>query len=223
MSDQHAAVDEVTTIGHERLIFFSDAVFAIAITLLALDIRIPELVGRVSNGQLVDALIGLAPKLFAYALSFAVIGLFWLAHWRRYLLIERANETLVLLNVVLLGFVALIPFPTALLGAHGDLPSALIVYALIVSAAGLMGSATWIYAARHSLVRSGVTPRIVELGMFRALSIPMVMLASLALLPFVGTTITEMSWLLILPLQVLIARRFRARGSDDRGALQGRR
>jgi uncharacterized membrane protein len=68
--------------GLERLVFFSDAVFAIAITLLALDIRVPELAGTVTNDGLAAAIAALGPRIFAYVLSFAVVGLFWLAHWR---------------------------------------------------------------------------------------------------------------------------------------------
>lgn len=64
--------------GLERLIFFSDAVFAIAITLLALEIRLPALPEAVSDAQLRDALLALAPKYVSYVISFMVIGIFWL-------------------------------------------------------------------------------------------------------------------------------------------------
>jgi uncharacterized membrane protein len=197
--------------GRERLVFFSDAVFAIAITLLALDIRIPELAGHATNVDVAAAVGALAPRIFAYALSFAVVGLFWLAHWRRYLLIEHVDEGLVLLNILLLGFVALIPFPTALLGEHGDVPFAVLVYVVIVSATGLMGPISWIYADRKGLIDPDLGRSEVLLGAMRGLAVPFVMLASLVLLPFASTAVVQASWLLIFPVQALIRRWVRAR------------
>jgi uncharacterized membrane protein len=196
--------------GRERLVFFSDAVFAIAITLLALDIRLPELAGHATNEEVAAAIGALAPRIFAYALSFAVVGLFWLAHWRRYLLIEHVDEGLVLLNIVLLGFVALIPFPTALLGEHGDVPIAVIVYALILSATGFMGTVTWVWADRKRLIDPDLSRYEVVLGALRGLAVPIVMLASLLLLPIANTSIVEATWVAIFPVQSLIRRWARA-------------
>jgi uncharacterized membrane protein len=197
--------------GRERLVFFSDAVFAIAITLLALDIRIPELVGVVTNATLAEAIGELGPRLFAYALSFAVVGLFWLAHWRRYLLVEHVDETLVFLNLILLGFIALIPFPTAILGEHGDLAVSVVLYVVILSGAGLMGTATWLYAASRNLIAPDVPREAVLVGALRGLAIPVVFLASLALLPF-GTSVVEAAWLLTFPIQALVVRSVGGRG-----------
>jgi uncharacterized membrane protein len=72
--------------GLERIVYFSDAVFAIAITLLVIDLRLPEFANSTSltNAQINRVLHDLAPKIFSYVLSFSVIGLYWLAHWRRY-------------------------------------------------------------------------------------------------------------------------------------------
>jgi len=197
--------------GRERLVFFSDAVFAIAITLLALDVRVPDIAGEATNGTVAPALGSIAPRIFTYALSFAVVGLFWLAHWRRYLLIEHVDEGLVLLNILLLGFVALIPFPTALLGEHGDVPFAVVVYVLIISATGVMGPVSWIYADRKGMIDPGLSRTEVMLGAMRGLAVPFVMLASLVLLPFFSTALVQASWLLIFPVQALIRRWVRSR------------
>jgi uncharacterized membrane protein len=192
--------------GRERLVFFSDAVFAIAITLLALDVRVPDIAGQASNSDVAAAIGSVAPRIFAYVLSFAVVGLFWLAHWRRYLLIEHVDEGLVLLNIILLGFVALIPFPTALLGEHGDVPIAIVVYVVILSATGIMGPVTWIYADRKRLIDPNLRRSEITLGAMRGLAVPFVMLASLVLLPFVSTTVVQLTWLAIFPVQAVIRR-----------------
>ncbi len=195
-----------TDIGIERLVFFSDAVFAIAMTLLVIDLRVPDLVGSVTNQALATALADDLPRVFSYALSFSVIGMYWLSHWRRYAVVRRADETLVLLNLLLLGLVAAIPFPTSLLGQYGDLAVAVILYAGLLAAAGLAGTAGWWYVNHAGLVRHRVSSTEVRIGMLRGLAVPIVMLGSLLLLPFLGPGPVELTWLLIIPMHWLIAR-----------------
>lgn len=192
-------------LGLERLVFFSDAVFAIAMTLLVIDVRLPELVGQISDGELADALGGLWPRVFAYALSFSVIGIYWMAHWRRYLLVERTDEGLARLNLLLLGLVAFIPFPTSLLGQYGDRSLVVALYAVVLALAGLSGAACWAYAASRGLLRPTVSPDQYRLSLLRGLAAPTVFLASLLALPVVGTTMTELLWLLVFPAQRLAA------------------
>lgn len=192
--------------GVERLVFFSDAVFAIAITLLVVDLRVPEMAGQVTDARLAEAVAGLTPRIFAYALSFAVIGLYWLTHWRRFAMIDRLDERMVLLNLLLLAFVAFIPFPTSLIGEYGNHELAVIVYATTLATSGLVGTASWLYAARAGLISADVTRDDVRLGALRGIAVPAVMLGSLALLPLAGPEVVEYVWLGIFPLQWLIAR-----------------
>jgi TMEM175 potassium channel family protein len=94
----------------DRLEAFSDGVFAIAITLLVLDFRVPDL-GR----DLGRALLDLWPSLFAYVISFATIGVIWVSHHGIFDRIDRIDRTFLFLNLFLLATIALIPFPTAVL------------------------------------------------------------------------------------------------------------
>jgi uncharacterized membrane protein len=191
----------------ERITFFSDAVFAIAITLLALEIRLPES-APTDPAHLGEAILGLAPVLFSYALSFAAIGLYWLAHWRRYDYVDRADEGLAVINLGHLAFVGLIPFPTALLGAHGDQPGPVIVYAVVLSAAGVVGTLAWLYAYRRGLVTPGIPASWVRLSALRGLAVPIVFTAALPLL-VVHPFAVEAAWLLVFPVQAVIGRRLR--------------
>jgi uncharacterized membrane protein len=209
--DLRGHVAESRSLGFERLLFFSDAVFAIAITLLIIDVRLPDLPPGATDAQLREALGELIPKVFAYVLSFATIGLYWLAHWRRFRYIARVNERLVAFNLVLLGFVAFIPFPTALMGDQGDHPIAVVIYALSLSAAGLIGPLTWLYAWRAGLAVPGISPRFAQLSASRGFSVPIVLLGSLLLLPIIGTTWVTVSWLLIAPVQIVLNRFLYAR------------
>ena len=99
----------------DRLSAFSDGVFAIAITLLVLSIEVPDF-DRVSFG---DAWDDLYPQLLSYGLSFVVIGVYWKAHHRMFRTLRRVTNRLLNLNLLLLGLVALIPFPTEMLGNSG--------------------------------------------------------------------------------------------------------
>jgi uncharacterized membrane protein len=212
----HGVAPEEHGLDFERLLFFSDAVFAIAITLLIIEVSLPALPEQATNQDLIDGLQAIAPSIFAYGLSFVTIGLYWLAHWRRYRYVDRVDERLVALNLVLLGLVAFIPFPTAVIGEHGDLASAVILYAVTLSAAGLLGPLTWLYAWRAGLVRRDVSARYARYAAFRGFSVPVVMLGSLLLLPLLGPATVELSWLLILPVQGAMNLFLHSREADPR-------
>ena len=199
-------------LAFERVAFFSDAVFAIAITLLIIDVRVPALPDDATADQLLKALGATVPAVFAYALSFTTIGLYWLSHWRRYRLIARVDERAVGLNLVLLGLVAFIPFPTSVIGEHGDLVPAVVLYAFAQAAAGIAGTITWIDVWRRGLTVPGLSETEARLTALRGFSVPVVMLGTLPLLPILGTSAVETSWLLLFPVQLLLNRMVRRRG-----------
>src|SRR5215467_6357238 len=121
--------DEVAEEGIGRILALSDGVFAIAITLLILEIAIPA---TTSDAGLPKALLELWPRYLAYVLSFAVIARFWVTHHLAFRLIGRYDAGLVWLNLVLLMLVAFLPFPTAVLGEHNGSPAAAVLYAAAV-------------------------------------------------------------------------------------------
>ena len=97
-----------------RVEAFSDGVFAIAITLLILEIKIP----KPSDGALANQLLRQWPSYFAFLISFAFIGVMWINHHRLFTHIKRCNNTLMILNLLLLLGVTIVPFPTAVLATH---------------------------------------------------------------------------------------------------------
>lgn len=126
-----------------RLVFLSDGVFAIAMTLAALEIRPPA-----SWDGTVDGLWSkLWPSLAAYVVSFVVIAAFWASHKRVYSRITRVDARFTGINLVLLGLVALIPAATQLLYEYGARRGALVIYAGLVAACGLVQLVAWTYAA----------------------------------------------------------------------------
>jgi uncharacterized membrane protein len=137
------------TVEFTRIVAFTDGVFAIAITLLVLSLDVPSgLEGAGLHAFLVDSW----PQLFAYFLSFAVIGRFWLSHHDMFSLLHDFDRRLMVLNLVYLSLIVLIPFPTELLGDFGDRTDAVVLYAAVVGTAALLTSRIIGDALRRGLV-----------------------------------------------------------------------
>lgn len=183
--------------GMERLLFFSDAVFAIAITLLALEIRLPVSEEQLTNEELLQSLLSIWPKYLSYIVSFLVIGLFWIGHHRKFRFIQRYDSRLLQLNIILLLGIALVPFPTAILSEYGN-RTATIFYALMMTIIGLLHTAVWIYSARnHRLIDPDFSPQQIRDETQRALIVPGVFLLSIGLAFLDGfATVAKLSWLL---------------------------
>ena len=188
----------------ERMVFFSDAVFAIAMTLLVIDIRIPESVeGDAIGPALVDAI----PQIAAYAISFYVIAANWVAHHRKFTAITAIDSSMIWLNLVLLFFIAFVPFPTSLLSGHGDTPLiAVIFYDVVMAAVGIVQFLLWVYAWRHDFVdRRKIDDQLYRLINVNLLVTPVVFLLSIpvaAIHPSWGMFF----WLVLIPANILVGR-----------------
>jgi len=136
-------------IEFSRIVAFSDGVFAIAITLLVLNLSIGADVPR---DEVADAIWDQRDAFLAYAISFAVIGRFWLVHHRFFGEVKAFNSRLLWLNILYLGFIVLIPFSSEVLGEYGGETASVIVYALNLAACVLIG--WWMMADAH---RAGLT------------------------------------------------------------------
>ena len=108
---------------YDRTVALSDGVFAIALTLLILNVANPE------GGTFADRFSDVAPAVGAYALSFTVIGMLWMRHHALFRDMIRIDSRLTLLNLLYLGLVAFIPFPTSLLANQGSAPFSVVMYA----------------------------------------------------------------------------------------------
>lgn len=128
-----------------RVEAFSDGVFAIAATLLILDVRVPAS----PPGGLWSGLVSIWPQYAAYAASFLVIGIMWLNHHALFSRLARVDRPLVILNLFLLMVIAFVPFPTQVLGSHinqGDARAAALFYALTAILIAIGFSAIYTYA-----------------------------------------------------------------------------
>ncbi|MCC9311207.1 DUF1211 domain-containing protein [Kitasatospora sp. RB6PN24] len=156
---QHdAPAPESIEISTGRLEAFSDGVFAIAITLLTLDIKVPD-----GKGSLFDRLTQEWPVLGAYVISFLIIGVVWMNHHTMLFYIRRVDRPLMLFNLLLLMNVAFIPFPThvlaqALSTGQGE-QTAAVFYGLTLTLGGIPFNAVWVYASSgHRHLGRNITP-----------------------------------------------------------------
>jgi uncharacterized membrane protein len=143
-----------------RIEAFSDGVFAIAVTLLVLELKVPQLAEEAGNGELWSALLSRWPSYAAYLVSFMTILIVWVNHHRLFTIIQRADSRFLFINGLLLLVVTTIPFPTALLAEFFERPSASVACALYSGMFVLLAlafNAFWHYARRHRLLGPSVS------------------------------------------------------------------
>lgn len=136
MSEERAQTDGAS--GTDRLTALSDGIFAIAMTLLVLDIRVPR---DLDDARFRDAVLDVLPDFGAYALSFVILAGFWRDHRRIVALVPRFEGPPLRLALIWLGAIAFLPFPTSLLSEYASEPLAVAIYAATVAVTNLLGLA----------------------------------------------------------------------------------
>jgi uncharacterized membrane protein len=190
-----------------RVVGFSDAIFAIAMTLLVLQIDVPGLPGSGQSARdMLDALRDSLPEIVSFAISFWVIGRYWLAHHWFFSRLQRLDRRALALNLTYLGFVAFLPFPTALIGQYEQNSIAFVVFALSMAAVSLME----LVLARHAL-RSNLLGLEVPGQVWRwtrlASGFPVAIFVLSIPVAFLDPTVALLSWLVLAPVGLLINRR----------------
>jgi len=184
---------ENTTLSFERILFFSDAVFAIAITLLVLEIKVPHIPHEtLSEAAVRHALVELLPKFAGFFFSFFIIGLMWIEHHRIFRFIGDYDMGLVWRNLLFMLFVAFIPFPTAMFSEYFLSTTAFILYVAGFATAAALKAWIWHHAAarRESLIVADVDDATIREIARRSWAVPIVcgvaMLAAIFVGPFGG-------------------------------------
>ena len=139
-------------ISTARLETFSDCVIAIIITIMILELKLPDLDQHSSTSHMMQYLHDLIPYFLTYAFSYMMIGIFWTNHHHMFHLLETTDETLLWQNFLFLFVLSLIPFATAIVGASPFLPISPAIYGLVM----LLTSASFVlmrnYSMRHKLI-----------------------------------------------------------------------
>jgi uncharacterized membrane protein len=180
---------EGNEIEFARIVAFSDGVFAIAITLLVLALDIPD---HLHGESVAEALWDQRENLLAYALSFAVIGRFWLVHHRFFSEVTGFDSRLLTLNIFYLAWIVLIPFSSKVLGDHGGETATVVLYAANLSGVVLTGM--WMVADARAGGLTSTEPSMHREQRYRSLYIATVFLASIPV-AFVAPGLAPFMWL----------------------------
>ncbi len=170
-----------------RLEALSDGVFAVAMTLLVLDLKAPAAAAVHSEHDLWAALVALSPRFLTYLMSFVTLGIFWLGQQAQLNLLERSNRDLVWLHIGFLASVCLIPFSTALLAEFLTYRIALIVYWANIFLLGALLLAAWRLSRRFNLAKPDLPPDI-DRAIYRRILVAQGLYAFGALLCVFSTT-----------------------------------
>ena len=186
-----------------RLIALSDGLFATVLTLLVLDLKLPDALSA-SSGNIATFLKWVGPHLFSYLLTFLVAGTYWQAHHRDFDQINQYDRSLLAYNLLFLLFIGLLPFTTASLSLPNFKSNSYAffwaIYATNIILAGIMLILTWNYAVSHHLVSPEMTQRQSQHINIRRLVTPAVFLISIGMGYLFPRYILEPYTLLIIPL-----------------------
>jgi uncharacterized membrane protein len=192
----------------DRLIFLSDGVFAIAMTLLAIDLALPEVTSQ-SAADLGQRLLALGPRYLSFALSFLVIASYWRSHQRIFRYVVRLDSRFVWLNLLLLLCIAFLPFPTSVLGNYGNDAVSVGLYAGTLAVTGVVVLAMWVFATTgHRLVAHELSARHIHEITARAVSAPAIFLLSIGVAQ-IDPSVAKYSWLLIIVAMAALGRYYR--------------
>jgi len=194
-----------------RLETFADGVFAIAATLLIIDVGVPSQLDE----PLTTALLHLWPQYFAYVVSFATIGVMWVNHHRVMRQLERVDEPFVFLNIGLLLCIAFVPFPTRLLAEFvrtDDGNAAAVLYGITMTATAVFFGSVWLYAAYGGrLLHPDADPKMVS-GITRSYAPGVPIYATAMLVGFVSAEASALLYGLIILFYMVSSAAF---GSDQ--------
>jgi len=205
MSDEHDGPTRYersgTGLEFDRVAFFSDAVYAIAMTLLVVGIGVPH----VRDANLGKALSDLDSSIISFFIGFFVLGYYWVSHHALFSQLKTVNTPFLVVNLVYLAVVAFLPFPTAIVGTNGDAPLAFVLFASSLAAVSILEVVLCLCAVRYDLLRNrrdemrrrhdvlaGLIP-----AMFLLLSMP---------IAFADTRTAFFAWFLMFPAEAVLDR-----------------
>jgi uncharacterized membrane protein len=136
-------IQELKRFQLERLILFTDAVFAIAITLLVLEIKVPTMPSGFTESDLKNALLRQIPQWIGFVISFGVIGRYWVAHHDMFLYVENKTSKLVFLNFLFLASIVVMPFTSGAYSFYVDYNTPFLIYCFNVASTGLIQTMLW--------------------------------------------------------------------------------
>jgi uncharacterized membrane protein len=147
-------------LGTKRVGALVDGVFAIAMTLLAFDLRVLDIITPIANHNTPQVISKIWPHFLIYAISFIILGFYWIEHRIQYDHIKYSSKYFFWINIFFLMFIALIPFSTGVLGRYFSEQFSIVLYAINIIVIGILSYFHWWYVNFHRLVYKNTTPAI---------------------------------------------------------------
>jgi uncharacterized membrane protein len=193
----------------EHVISFGDAIFAFAITFMTLAIDLPNLPPNLTQSELLRRLYEMYPQVESYIISFAVIAIFWISYHQVFNFIKRSHISMVYLNLLFLLLITFLSFTTSLVINYGSYQIPYIIYCVVVIMTSSLLAAIWWYATKdYRLVDKNIDPLFVRGLMTNLLLVPFVFAISI-LVSFFNLDIAQYFWLIIVPLNIAVRRKYR--------------
>jgi uncharacterized membrane protein len=191
----------------ERLAALSDGIFGVAMTLLLLQLNVPDKSKVHSESELLHALVELTPDLLVYLMSFMTLGIFWVGQQAQFTYLKRSDRHLTWINLAFLFAVTILPFSTRLLASFITHRSALLLYWANICLLGLFLYACWIYSKRARLIKDDISEEVQAVICGRILFAQSLYALGAALCVF--STYLSIGFIVLVQLNYAIAPRYR--------------
>lgn len=191
----------------DRAVFFTDAVFAIALTLLVVGIAVPEIVeGAAKPSTMLDELGNMAPKFISFFMGFVLIGRYWMAHHAMFSQLRAIDQSLIGINLIYLAVVAFLPFPVALVGEYEENPVSVLLLAACLALISTLEVVQLRHAYRKNLLTKDISRKVYNWVVLESL-VPVGVFLITAPIALVSPTICLISWLISIPISIWLGRR----------------
>ena len=190
----------------EHIVSFADAIFAFSITFMAVTIDIPKLAQNLTKTQVIDEFLKSIPEFEIYAISFFVIGVYWIAYHQIFNQIVNSNTAVTWLTLAFLFFITLIPFATNLqigFGYH----ILFVLFALVLAMAGALLTITFLHATKNKLIDKNLTQRDIHSILLEGITPTIVYFLSI-LISFIDLQAAYYFWILIIPAKVILSKKY---------------
>lgn len=198
----------------ERILFFSDAVIAIAMTLLIIEIKAPHIHGN-SGAELIKSINELIPKFVSFFISFFVIAIYWRAHHHLFGYVQKYTDKLIWINILFLLSIVIMPFSSAFYSEnfHLNLPYAVYCFNIVVTGMLNCWLIRYISSEKANISTKSGDVEWRKYHTLRSLIAPIIFLLSL-LLSFYSVSLSRLCFILIFPLISIISRKFKRKNLD---------
>jgi uncharacterized membrane protein len=190
----------------EHITSFADAIFAFSITFMAISIDIPNLAQNLTQAQVIDKLLQSIPEFEIYAISFFVIGVYWIAYHQMFNQIVNSDMTVTWLTLIFLFFITLIPFATNMQIGFGY-PILFVLFALVLAMAGALLTITWLHATKNKLIDKDLTRIEIHTISLEAI-VPTVVYFLSILVSFIDLQAAYYFWILIIPAKIILRKKY---------------